>query len=273
MSEQKELFERCPNCNGDGYTSEHANTPHEFGCDGACPVQEQCERCQAKGFILYVPSPTPEKEEIGEQTAWSLKQIVSKLCDATDILLHEKDYDGHGHEELQVCLTLGKRYIEEQSLQSSPTQSNGEIRIDKNTTVNIEKFIEDQKKKINPSYAETIGTESYERRILVSIVEALTESRKQMEEDVKRWHDACLEYEEREASVCPEDVSFEEVIKQLQSKIKLLKKTMWTEKDLEYAYNHRNPKTLFAEGLVETFRKHEEFQNWLTEYKQKKEGI
>lgn len=42
----------CPNCNGDGFTIEHANHPHEGGsCDGMCPVQEQCDPCRGSGKI------------------------------------------------------------------------------------------------------------------------------------------------------------------------------------------------------------------------------
>ena len=41
---------KCPMCNGDGWTTEHANHPHPDGdCCGACPIQEQCEYCRATG--------------------------------------------------------------------------------------------------------------------------------------------------------------------------------------------------------------------------------
>lgn len=42
----------CPHCNGDGYTSEHANHPHEHGdCAGQCPIQSPCGYCYADGRI------------------------------------------------------------------------------------------------------------------------------------------------------------------------------------------------------------------------------
>jgi hypothetical protein len=50
----------------------------------------------------------------------------------------------------------------------------------------------------------------------------------------------------------------------------LQSKQGYTEADLEYAYYHRTPKTYYAEGLVETFRKREEFEQWLTQYKAEK---
>lgn len=42
----------CPYCNGDGYTSEHANHPHENGdCHGQCPIQVQCDECLSTGRL------------------------------------------------------------------------------------------------------------------------------------------------------------------------------------------------------------------------------
>lgn len=43
---------KCKNCDGAGYYAGHADTPHENGaCDGSCPVQYQCELCQATGLV------------------------------------------------------------------------------------------------------------------------------------------------------------------------------------------------------------------------------
>lgn len=40
-----------------------------------------------------------EKEELmGLENAWPLRDILKKLIESSDILLHEKDYDGHGWE-------------------------------------------------------------------------------------------------------------------------------------------------------------------------------
>lgn len=43
--------------------------------------------------------------------SWDIYSILKNLCKATDILLHEKDYDGHGYEEMQHCLELGKKIV------------------------------------------------------------------------------------------------------------------------------------------------------------------
>jgi exosome complex RNA-binding protein Rrp4 len=42
----------CPYCKGFGYTSEHdPSDPHEDGCSGGCPIQVQCEKCEATGKL------------------------------------------------------------------------------------------------------------------------------------------------------------------------------------------------------------------------------
>ena len=37
---------------------------------------------------------------------WPLTDVVSKL-------LHEKDYDGHGYEEMHECLEIGRKWLKE----------------------------------------------------------------------------------------------------------------------------------------------------------------
>lgn len=44
----------CPDCQGHGYTSEHDDTSFDHEgqhCCSNCPVQAQCETCQATGKI------------------------------------------------------------------------------------------------------------------------------------------------------------------------------------------------------------------------------
>jgi hypothetical protein len=41
---------------------------------------------------------------------WPLRDAVRKLCDAAEILLHEKNYDGHGHEEISRALKVGREW-------------------------------------------------------------------------------------------------------------------------------------------------------------------
>ena len=56
MSKEKEKAKiKCEKCNGDGWYEDHATGDYshdEWGaCNGSCPVQVQCEKCEATGFI------------------------------------------------------------------------------------------------------------------------------------------------------------------------------------------------------------------------------
>lgn len=44
---------------------------------------------------------------------WNTHDVIAKLCEATDILLHKKDYDGHGHEEILICLERGRELLQQ----------------------------------------------------------------------------------------------------------------------------------------------------------------
>lgn len=57
------------------------------------------------------PKVTEEREGMMNDQPWPLRDIVSKLCEATEILLHEKNYDGHGHEQISCALRLAKSWI------------------------------------------------------------------------------------------------------------------------------------------------------------------
>jgi len=45
---------------------------------------------------------------ITAETPWALKDILSKLAEAADILLHQKDYDGHGWEVIQAAMDAAR---------------------------------------------------------------------------------------------------------------------------------------------------------------------
>ena len=50
MIKKQELVE-CEACDGDGWTAEHdPQDPHENGCTN-CPIQVQCEICEATGKV------------------------------------------------------------------------------------------------------------------------------------------------------------------------------------------------------------------------------
>lgn len=43
--------------------------------------------------------------------AWCLKDVIKKLIEASEILLHQKNYDGHGWEEISHCVDRGKEIV------------------------------------------------------------------------------------------------------------------------------------------------------------------
>lgn len=46
----------------------------------------------------------------GMDQHWPLKDVLAKLIEAAEILLKEKDYDGHGWELIDTCIEKGKEY-------------------------------------------------------------------------------------------------------------------------------------------------------------------
>jgi hypothetical protein len=45
------------------------------------------------------------------ENSWPTKDVLTKLIWATEYLLHEKDYDGHNWEELEICANRGKEIL------------------------------------------------------------------------------------------------------------------------------------------------------------------
>ena len=48
---------------------------------------------------------------LGLDNSWSLKDVLNKLIEASEILLHQKNYDGHGWEEINHCVERGKEIV------------------------------------------------------------------------------------------------------------------------------------------------------------------
>jgi hypothetical protein len=46
-----------------------------------------------------------------DKNSWPLIDVLRKLVEVADILLHKKDYDGHGWEEMEHCYQRGKEII------------------------------------------------------------------------------------------------------------------------------------------------------------------
>lgn len=43
--------------------------------------------------------------------AWDIKSILMKLINASEILMHDKNYDGLGWEEVATCVNEGKKLL------------------------------------------------------------------------------------------------------------------------------------------------------------------
>jgi hypothetical protein len=48
---------------------------------------------------------------LGLDQPWSTADLIRKLVEAAEILLHEKSYDGHGWEEIAGCVGYAKERL------------------------------------------------------------------------------------------------------------------------------------------------------------------
>lgn len=81
-----ELYQKCPVCNGDGYTSEHDSHPHTHGCEGRCPVQAQCNNCGATGYVEATLPTSPIHKEIEKKIA-----AFKKFSNGNGVVVHVAD--------------------------------------------------------------------------------------------------------------------------------------------------------------------------------------
>lgn len=71
--------------------------------------------------------------------AWPTKDVLSKLIWASEYLLHKKSYDGHNHEEINICVKRAKNILELLNESSTPLQETKE-RFDKERNKIIGQF-------------------------------------------------------------------------------------------------------------------------------------
>lgn len=62
---------------------------------------EYCSDCMTVTEI-YTPSQDDSVE------TWPLRDVLAKLIEAAEILLHRHDYDGHAYEEIDECIRQAK---------------------------------------------------------------------------------------------------------------------------------------------------------------------
>jgi hypothetical protein len=51
------------------------------------------------------------ESDAGVDTAWPSRDVVAKLCDAVDHLLHDHSCDAHGYEEVGTALRVARRWL------------------------------------------------------------------------------------------------------------------------------------------------------------------
>ena len=50
---------------------------------------------------------------LDNDNAWNTHDVIVKLVEAADILLHKKDYDGPDWEEIEICYQRGKEILQQ----------------------------------------------------------------------------------------------------------------------------------------------------------------
>lgn len=51
------------------------------------------------------------REVIPDDNPWPLRDVLGKLVEAAEILLHRCDYDGHGYEEFLAAIDRAKELV------------------------------------------------------------------------------------------------------------------------------------------------------------------
>jgi hypothetical protein len=66
-------------------------------------LEKQLTSCQVDSDVECNQHPTSLDKILRIDQPYSLQEVFKGLIEATDILLHKKDYDGHGWEKLEYC--------------------------------------------------------------------------------------------------------------------------------------------------------------------------
>jgi len=90
---------------------EHSAAPLCYAVESACwedgctslLVRATIEPVANGDAVLYL------RNESRQQ--WPAVDVIAKLVEAAEILLHRCDYDGHGYEEIAACVERAKELI------------------------------------------------------------------------------------------------------------------------------------------------------------------
>ena len=72
-------------------------------------LQVLCEDCNMGKMADYK---TDWRQHRSMATPWPIHDVLAKLADASDILLHHYNYDGHGYEQIEECVRRARDYTE-----------------------------------------------------------------------------------------------------------------------------------------------------------------
>ena len=72
-----------------------------------------CIKCHAAEATVQetfcAPCAPPVPEDAGHE--WPLRDVLARLADFADDRLTRKDYDGHGHEALRICVSRARQLL------------------------------------------------------------------------------------------------------------------------------------------------------------------
>lgn len=55
----------------------------------------------------------PHGEPCSDDSPWPMDDVLFRLCEAADILLDSKDYDGHGHELIAGARRVAREFLKQ----------------------------------------------------------------------------------------------------------------------------------------------------------------
>ncbi len=90
---------------------EHSAATHCYAVESVCwedgctslTVRATIESVANGDAVLYL------RNESRQQ--WPTVDVIAKLAEAAEILLHRCDYDGHGYEEIAACVERAKELL------------------------------------------------------------------------------------------------------------------------------------------------------------------
>ncbi len=88
------------------HLKEHYHLTEETLYEFKKSLQMECEQ-----FSETFASQLPINDILGVTEPWPLYEVLKKLEEASEILLHKKNYDGHGWEEIHHAAKRAKEII------------------------------------------------------------------------------------------------------------------------------------------------------------------